>query len=110
MDRIKDALNLNKTHSAATGKAVTTDGVTGPHNSSILNTVDPRVNTDTDGSRNTRALTTSQTKGTGAGTHLGNHTGITGGTSNSTNAGPHNVSFPLSSITPSHSLNIGTSS
>jgi len=63
----------------------------GPHSSNIANKVDPRVDSDRDGSRN---LGASNNYSTYDGTHAGNtatgYTGTTGGLSNSTNAGPHN--------------------
>lgn len=69
----------------------------GPHDSNLANKLDPRVDSDLDGSSRIGAGTTSTTTGTGAGyggSHVGNttghHTGATGGLSNSTNAGPHN--------------------
>lgn len=62
----------------------------GPHNSNVANKLDPRVDSDLDGSRNLGAAGGN----TGySGSHLGNnsggHTGFTGGVSHSTNAGPH---------------------
>lgn len=57
-----------------------------------MNKLDPRVDSDLDGSRNMGATT--GTSGTYSGTHAGNShgltgTGTTGGMSNSSNAGPH---------------------
>jgi hypothetical protein len=60
------------------------EGVAGPHSSRLANALDPRVDSDMDGSR--RVGTTTGTTGT-TGTYT---TGTTGGLSNSTNAGPHN--------------------
>jgi len=73
----------------------------GPHTSNMANKLDPRVDSDMDGSRNMGAAgsmgtgSTGTTTGTGyGGTHTGNSmgtaTGTSGGLSNSTNAGPHN--------------------
>jgi len=83
------------TTGTTTGTGVTgTSTNAGPHNSNLANKVDPRVDSDLDGSRNLGTRGTGTT-GTGAysGTHAGNtagrHTGTTGGISNSTNAGPH---------------------
>jgi len=89
-----------------TGTGVTgSSGVTttaGPHSSSLANKVDPRVDSDLDGSRNFGAATgntgasaygsnTTGTGYTGSNTHTTHGTtGTTGGLSNSTNAGPHN--------------------
>ena len=94
INKVKDALHLNKdkdhststthttgtTHSSTHGTAHTTgthghsgtsEGVAGPHGSRVANAADPRVDSDRDGSR------------TAAGTTAG-----TGGYP-STNAGPH---------------------
>jgi len=71
----------------------------GPHNSDLLNKVDPRV--DSDRSQQYGTTGTHHTTGTGVGatgayggTHnnntVGHTTGTHGGISNSTNAGPHN--------------------
>lgn len=85
-----------------TGTGVTGTGSTnaGPHNSNLANKMDPRVDSDMDGSRNMGAATgAAGTTGTYSGTHAGNntggYTGTTGGISHSTNAGPHDVSFTL---------------
>jgi hypothetical protein len=69
----------------------TTSGSTtaGPHSSNIANKLDPRVDSDRDGSHNTGAGYSSNTH---SGTHTGNNvggTGFGGGVSHSTNAGPH---------------------
>jgi len=79
-----------------TGNGVTGTGSTnaGPHNSNLANKIDPRVDSDMDGSRNMGAATgAAGTTGTYSGTHAGNNTGgftgTTGGISHSTNAGPH---------------------
>lgn len=68
----------------------------GPHNSNLANKLDPRVDSDMDGSRNMGAASNTGVTGQGAGyggTHTGNNlgtsTGTTGGLSSSTNAGPH---------------------
>jgi len=76
----------------------------GPHSSNLANKIDPRVDSDLDGSRNLGAAHTgNQTTGatgysgnttgnsaTGtANTGLTGNTGTRGGISNSTNAGPH---------------------
>jgi len=66
----------------------------GPHSSNLANKVDPRVDSDRDGSTNFGATTgAAGTTGTYSGTHAGNtaggYTGTTGGLSSSTNAGPH---------------------
>jgi len=78
-----------------TGTGVTgTQGSTtaGPHNSNIVNKLDPTVDSDLDGSRNLGAASTQRTAGyggTGVGNNIGSNTGTTGGISHSTNAGPH---------------------
>ena len=93
------AYNSGTTGTGMTGNSgyTGTTGSTnaGPHSSNLANKMDPRVDSDMDGSRNMGA--NSGTTGTGySGTHAGNnsggYTGNQGGLSNSTNAGPHNVS------------------
>jgi hypothetical protein len=80
-----------------TGTHTTTGNSTtaGPHSSNLANKLDPRVDSDLDGSRNLGASSNHGTTGgaytgTHTGNTLGNHTGTTGGISSSTNAGPHN--------------------
>jgi len=81
---------------AGTGAAGSTNA--GPYSSNLANKLDPRVDSDLDGSRNMGAATgnTSATTGGYGGTHAGNGfgsstgAGTTGGISSSTNAGPHN--------------------
>lgn len=84
-----------------TGTGYTGTGTTstnaGPHSSNLANKLDPRVDSDMDGSRNMGASThtgVGNTNTVGGGTHAGNNmgtsTGTTGGISSSTNAGPHN--------------------
>jgi len=78
-----------------TGAGVTgTSGSTnaGPHNSNIVNKLDPTVDSDLDGSRNLGASSGQRTagySGTNAGNNFGSNTGTSGGISSSTNAGPH---------------------
>jgi len=89
----------NTTHTGAgytgttTGTGVTGNGYSGstnagPHSSNIANKLDPRVDSDRDGSRNLGGNSNTAYSGTHAGNHVGN-TGTVGGLSNSTNAGPH---------------------
>jgi len=75
------------------GRTGTTAGSTnaGPHNSNLMNTMDPRVDSDLDGGRHAGMNQTTHpatghasTTGTTAGT-----TGVAGTTSGSTTAGPH---------------------
>jgi len=126
IDKVKDALHLNKSHTTTTdttgthttgththatgthtgtgagysgaGSRVTGSGAigtgstnAGPHNSNIANKLDPRVDSDAYGLRDTGASTGPTGAAIGAtgysGTH---HTGTAGGLSNSTSAGPHN--------------------
>jgi hypothetical protein len=88
------------TNHGSTFAGQTTSGSTtaGPHNSNIANKLDPRVDSDRDGSRNAGAATnsgytgtsgTSGYSGTHAGNNVGGNTGYNGGVSRSTNAGPH---------------------
>jgi hypothetical protein len=58
MDKIKDALHLSKNHgimgasgSHATPGSGTAQNTAGPHNSDTLNKIDPRVDSDRDGSK-----------------------------------------------------------
>jgi len=80
IDKVKDALHLNKNHATADTTGTHTSG-THAHNSNIAN----------NGSRNTdnsRGPTSAAIGTTGySGTH---QTGTAGSLSNSTNAGPHN--------------------
>lgn len=77
----------HSSHTTGTGYGSTTAG---PHDSNIANKVDPRVDSDMDGSRNMGATQTHGTTGTGYGTTTGTGYGSTTGTGyGSTNAGPH---------------------
>jgi len=76
-----------------TGTGITGSNSTnaGPHSSNLANKVDPRVDSDRDGSHNIGGTTHTGTagySGTSAGNQFGT-TGTTGGISSSTNAGPH---------------------
>jgi hypothetical protein len=91
-----------------TGTSTTGSTNAGPHNSNLANRLDPRVDSDLDGSNRTHAgigtagagYGSTHTAHTGTGAHTGRHAGntgnsltghgTTGGISNSTNAGPHN--------------------
>jgi len=59
-------------HSTHTG---TSEGVAGPHNSRVANAVDPRVDSDLDGSRNAGAATGTAGYGATTGTNYGATTG-----------------------------------
>jgi len=95
VNKIKDALHHDSTttgthttgthttgtHTTGTHTG-TAEGVAGPHNSRVANAVDPRVDSDLDGSRNAGAATGTSGYGTGVtGTHTGTAEGV---------AGPHN--------------------
>jgi hypothetical protein len=71
----------------------TAEGVAGPHSSRLANTLDPRVDSDMDGSR--RVGTTTGTTGvTGGNTYTSGTTGTTAGTTGTTGGlGPHSVSY-----------------
>jgi hypothetical protein len=74
------------------GTTTGTTGGLGPHSSSLLNKLDPRVDSTTG------AVKTSTTGTTGTTGNYGNigaypNTGTTGGLSNSTNAGPHDYNL-----------------
>jgi len=81
------------THTGTTGAGYGPTGTStnaGPHNSNLMNKMDPRVDSDMDGSRNAGVHSSSAYSGTHAGnTGLTGTTGTTGGISHSTNAGPH---------------------
>lgn len=85
-------LGSSTTHNTSTG-AYGSNTTAGPHSSNLANKVDPRVDSDLDGSKHVGGTTgttgTSGYSGTHAGNHTGTHTGTHGGISSSTNAGPH---------------------
>jgi len=66
----------------------------GPHDSNVLNKLDPRVDSDRDGSQNFGAANYGPGAHAGAHAHTGTHTtggGLAAGTgTNATNSGPHN--------------------
>jgi len=73
-----------------TGTSHNTTSSTTPHNSNLLNKVDPRVDATTAGAYSgTHAGNTSGTHGTHSSTGAFSGTGTTGGISHSNNAGPH---------------------
>ena len=86
MDKVKNALHLNKDHSTTTTSTThhnnngVPEGTTGPHNSRVANAADPRIDSDLDSSRHHGTTTGGGLSGTGVGA-----TGNTG----STTAGPH---------------------
>ncbi|KAH9207403.1 hypothetical protein DL95DRAFT_396089 [Leptodontidium sp. 2 PMI_412] len=85
-------LGSSNTHSTGAYNS-NTNATAGPHSSNLANKVDPRVDSDLDGSKRVGGTTgttgTSGYSGTHAGNHTGTHTGTHGGISSSTNAGPH---------------------
>jgi hypothetical protein len=95
-----------------TNTSGTAEGVAGPHNSRIANTLDPRVDSDRDGS--TRVGGTTGTTGTHAthGTHTGTTGGVTSGTAGGAREGeygPHssrlaNVSATVIRVFPKRTL------
>jgi len=103
VDKVKNALHLNKDHSTPstthnTGNTVP-EGTSGPHTSRVANAADPRIDSDLDNSR-TAETSTHDTSGT-AGGYTGTGTGVTGtngGISHSTNSGPHSVCFAVISL------------
>jgi hypothetical protein len=89
---------IGGTHSGTTGAygttgTGTTQGAHGPHDSKIANTVDPRVDSDRDGSRtvggNSGAYGTTGTTGTHTGTHTGDAYGTTSSGTTQGAHGPH---------------------
>lgn len=114
MDKVKNALHLNKDHTTTSTTHGTTTGTThtgtgvpegtaGPHTSRVANAADPRIDSDLDSSRHTGTTHTGvahtgNTHGTGvtgapaySGTGTGTGTGVGTGPSHSatTTAGPH---------------------
>jgi len=84
--------HTTSTHTGAHAGHHGTSTNAGPHDSNIANKIDPRVDSDRDGSRNAGAAAygpggANTHTGVGAGTH--NNTGLTGHHGTSTNAGPH---------------------
>ncbi|KAG4429236.1 hypothetical protein IFR05_015285 [Cadophora sp. M221] len=77
-------LGSSNTHSTGAYNSNTTAG---PHSSNLANKVDPRVDSDLDGSK--RVGGTTGYSGTQTGNHATGHTGFQSGVSSSTNAGPH---------------------
>lgn len=72
-----------------TGTTGTSEGVAGPHSSRLANTLDPRVDSDMDGSYrvSNRIGTTNDTAATTGATNT------TGATGTASGLGPHTVSF-----------------
>lgn len=111
INKVKDALHLNKdhstthttgttgthttgTHTAGTtghstvGHSGTSEGVAGPHGSRVANAADPRVDSDLDNSRTAGASHANTSHTTGG--YTGTGTGVIGNNhSSSTTAGPH---------------------
>lgn len=94
IDKVKNALHLNKDHTSSgtthhTGNTVP-EGTAGPHSSRVANAADPRVDSDLDSSRNTGGVTgvtgPSTTHGTTGG-YTGAGTGVNA--PGSANVGPH---------------------
>jgi len=98
IDKVKNALHLNKDHSTtSTGTHTTTgatthnngvpEGTAGPHSSRVANAADPRIDSDLDSTRRTGAVGTGV--GTGNSGYTGTGTGVTGTSGSTTTAGPH---------------------
>jgi len=93
MDKVKNALHLNKDHTTSTTHHNTgvPEGTAGPHTTRVANAADPRVDSDLDSTR-TGAFGTGTTGYTGTSGVTGNngYTGTgTGVTDTTTTAGPH---------------------
>lgn len=97
VDKVKNALHLNKDHTTSTTHHNTgvAEGTAGPHTTRVANAADPRVDSDLDSTRTGAFGTGTGTGSTGyAGTsgvtgnsgYTGTGTGVTGTT---TTAGPH---------------------
>jgi len=99
VNKVKDAITGHKDHDTTTGTHTNTTGSdpnyyssgnTGPHSTNVANKLDPRVDSDRDGSRtvgtgNTYGSTTGNTYGSTTGDTYGSHTGMGTGASH----GPH---------------------
>lgn len=89
MDKVKNALHLNKDHSttSTTHHNSVPEGTAGPHSSKVANAADPRIDSDLD---STRTGAVGAGYGTGTGVHgtTGHTTTGVHGTHNTT-AGPH---------------------
>ncbi|KAK2624969.1 hypothetical protein QTJ16_005338 [Diplocarpon rosae] len=87
-------IGSSTSHGVGHGSSNTTAG---PHSSNVANKLDPRIDSDFDGSKRIGGTTgttgTSGYSGTHAGNTSGAYTGVTGGISGSTNAGPHESSL-----------------
>jgi len=96
IDKVKNALHLNKDHSTTTTthhNNSVPEGTAGPHNSRVANAADPRVDSDLDSSRRTGAVGAGYA-GTGTGvtgnnSYSGTGAGLTGTSGHATTAGPH---------------------
>lgn len=101
---------FGNTHTAGTGfgstgrtTGGTTEGLHGPHNSRVANTVDPRVDSDRDGSN---TFGNSRTTGTGFGS--GTTGGITGGGLGGANTHSHHAGSGMTGMTGTHGDPTGT--
>jgi len=131
INKVKDALHLNKDHTTTTTTTHSTgapthsnttgvpEGTAGPHSSRAANAADPRIDSDLDSSRHTG--TTGGLTGTGnthshtTGTHVGSGGGVAG---TSHTVGPHSsnlankadprVDSDLSNTTGHHAGATGT--
>ena len=75
-----------------TGTTGTVEGVAGPHSSRLANTLDPRVDSDMDGSTSVGGTTAGRTGMTGGNTYTTGTTGTAATTSTTGGLGPHSVS------------------
>jgi hypothetical protein len=118
VNKAKDALHkdhstsTSHTHGTTTGHSTSTNA--GPHDSNFANKADPRIESDLDASHNMGAAhgtgqigteSTNTHSGPHVGSHTGTHTGMMGGISQSTNAGPHDVSSPAF-LSSAHGLSL----
>jgi hypothetical protein len=76
----------------ATGATGTAEGMVGPHSSRLANALDPRVDSDMDGSTRVGGTTAGTTGVTGRNTYTTGATGTTGKASTTGGLGPHSVS------------------
>jgi len=76
-----------------TGTTGTAEGMAGPHSSRLANTLDPRVDSDMDGSTRVGGTTTGTTGMTGDNAHTAGTTGTAATTGTTGGLGPHSVSI-----------------
>ncbi|KAG9229968.1 hypothetical protein BJ875DRAFT_473520 [Amylocarpus encephaloides] len=112
VNKVKNALHSDNTttsthHTTGTTTGTThtgtAEGVAGPHSSRVVNTADPRVDSDLDGSRGVGGTSYGHTTGTTGSGLAGTH--ATHGTAGSGLTGTHNTHTTGSGLTGTHAGN-----